>query len=260
MKKLIITIVTLFFVGGNVWGQIKLGQDIDGEAAGDMSGHSISLSPDGNRLAIGAPNNDGNGVDAGHVRVYEWQGGGWTQMGSDIDGEAASDRSGYSVSFSADGSRLAIGAPYNGGAGHVRVYEWKGGAWTQMGADIEGWRGGDRFGWSVSLSGNGNILVIGAPFFDSAPSATDNGYVSIYEWQGGAWITGGLGLMVGLEGDQKGNSVSLSADGNRMALGAPGYDGRSGGILQCWFCTSIFAEEAGFLGKGRLRYRGVVKR
>ena len=49
----------------------------------------------------------------------------WTQQGSDIDGEAAGDESGRSVSLSSDGSTVAIGAPYsvNGtAAGHVRIY------------------------------------------------------------------------------------------------------------------------------------------
>ena len=40
-------------------------------------------------LAVGAYGNDGTGSNAGHVRVYEWSGGSWTQIGSDIDGEAA---------------------------------------------------------------------------------------------------------------------------------------------------------------------------
>ena len=49
--------------------------------------------------------------DAGHVRVYEYSGGAWTQLGDDIDGEAAGDQSGFSVSLSSDGTRVAIGAP-----------------------------------------------------------------------------------------------------------------------------------------------------
>ena len=34
--------------------------------------HSIEFSPDGNTLAVGAPWNDGNGSDSGHVRVYRF--------------------------------------------------------------------------------------------------------------------------------------------------------------------------------------------
>ena len=40
-------------------------------------------------VAIGAYGNDGNGSDAGHVRLYAWDGSSWVQRGSDIDGEAA---------------------------------------------------------------------------------------------------------------------------------------------------------------------------
>ena len=66
----------------------QLGGDIDGEAAEDQSGISVSLSSDGTIVAIGADGNDGNG-SSGHVRVYQNISGTWTQLGSDIDGEAA---------------------------------------------------------------------------------------------------------------------------------------------------------------------------
>jgi Flp pilus assembly pilin Flp len=90
------------------WTQI--GSDIDGEAVLIISGRSVSLSSDGSILAIGAWGNDGSGLNAGHVRVYENLSGTWTQVGSDIDGEAAGDLSGFSVSLSDDGLTLAIGA------------------------------------------------------------------------------------------------------------------------------------------------------
>ena len=52
-------------------------------------------------VAIGAPGNDANGgKSAGHVRLYAWSDGDWLQRGSDIDGEAAGDGSGFSVSLS----------------------------------------------------------------------------------------------------------------------------------------------------------------
>ena len=106
---------------------MQLGAVIDGEAARDHFGESVSLSADGDRVAIGARSNDDNGPSAGHVRVYTWSGTAWVQLGADIDGEAAANASGHSVSMSADGSRVAIGAPYNDDngsrAGHVRVYQ-----------------------------------------------------------------------------------------------------------------------------------------
>ncbi|MEZ4914982.1 MAG: hypothetical protein R2798_13085 [Chitinophagales bacterium] len=112
---------------GSTW--VQVGADIAGEAAGDHSGWSVSLSADGSRLAIGARDNDGNGADAGQVRVYIWNGSTWVQIGADIDGEAAGDWSGYAVALSADGSRVAIGAKFNDGngadAGQVRVFEFQ---------------------------------------------------------------------------------------------------------------------------------------
>ena len=74
--------------------QTQKGQDIDGEAANDRSGTSVSLSSDGTMVAIGAPGNDGSGNDAGHVRVYSFNSGTmmWEQKGQDIDDEAANDQ------------------------------------------------------------------------------------------------------------------------------------------------------------------------
>jgi hypothetical protein len=112
----------------------QVGDDIDGEAANDRSGISVAMSADGKRVAIGAVfNKDENGRSSGHVHVYDLNEdeGKWTQVGDDIDGEAANDRSGITVAMSADGTRVAIGAQYNKGengskSGHVRVYEVRG--------------------------------------------------------------------------------------------------------------------------------------
>ena len=98
--------------------------------ANDQIGRSVSLSSDGTTVAIGAPYNDGNGSNSGHVRIYAWNGAtsAWEQQGADIDGEAAGDQSGRSVSLSSDGTTVAIGAIYNDGngsnSGHVRIYGW----------------------------------------------------------------------------------------------------------------------------------------
>ena len=101
---------------------VQKGSDIDGEAAGDESGISVSLSSDGTIVAIGANKNDAGTGDAsddrGHVRVYEYSNNSWSQLGSDIDGEEEDDESGTSASLSNDGSIVAIGAPYNRGPSH----------------------------------------------------------------------------------------------------------------------------------------------
>ena len=149
--------LAVFADGSGAWSQV--GSDIDGEAASDESGWSVSMSSDGTRVAIGARGNDG---DAGHVRVYSESSGSWSQVGSDIDGEAASDQSGYSVSMSSDGTRVAIGARMNGAAGHVRVYSESGGSWSQVGSNIDGEAASDQSGYSVSMSSDGTRVAIGA--------------------------------------------------------------------------------------------------
>jgi len=156
----------------------QLGIDIDGESAGDDFGNAISLSSDGTRVAIGAPFNDGNGSDSGHVRIYDWddENNRWVQVGSDIDGEAAYDFSGNSVSLSSDGTRVAIGAS-NGNL--VRIYDWNGEAWVQAGSDIDGEDLSDQSGRAVSLSSDGARVAIGAPYNDSG-GVRDSGHVRLY--------------------------------------------------------------------------------
>jgi Flp pilus assembly pilin Flp len=211
-------------ISGN-WSQI--GADIDGEVSADWSGHSVSLSSDGSTVAIGADSNNGNGTNAGHVRVYKNINGTWTQVGVDIDGEAIGDRSGWSVSLSNDGSTVAIGAIYNDGsstnAGHVRIYKNINGTWTQVGADIDGEGIGDRSGWSVSLSSDGSVVAIGAPNNDD--DGTNAGHVRIYKNISGTWTQVGSDIDGEAADDYSGSSVSLSSDGSIVAIGARGNDG-----------------------------------
>ena len=61
---------------------LQIGNDIDGEAADDQSGSSVSVSSDGTIVAIGAKYYDGNGLNSGHVRVYQYDGSQWTQIGA----------------------------------------------------------------------------------------------------------------------------------------------------------------------------------
>ena len=219
--------VRVYRWSGTNW--VQIGADINGEAADDYSGGSVALSFEGNRVAIGASGNDGNGTDSGHVRVFQWSGTAWTQLGNDIDGEAAKDYSGNmgSLALSSDGSRVAIGAFGNddngNSAGHVRVYQWSGTAWTQLGIDIDGEAAGDWSGKSVALSPDGTRLAIGATRNDS--NGEESGQVRVYQWSGTAWTQLGGDINGTLAGDAFGSSVSLSSNGNRLAIGANGHDG-----------------------------------
>jgi FG-GAP repeat len=207
---------------GSQWTQV--GSNLDGEAAYDSFGYSVALSSDGTRVAIGAPSNDENGDYSGHVRVYDWTGSLWTQVGSDLDGEAAYGSFGSSVALSSDGIRVVIGAPRRGGLngdnyGRVRVYDWTGSQWMQVGSNLDGASAEDRFGWSVALSSNGTRVAIGAPSFRGS------GDVRIYDWTGSQWAHVGSDLDGEAAGDEFGSSVALSSNGTRVAIGAIYNDG-----------------------------------
>jgi hypothetical protein len=220
--------VRVFEFRSDTW--FQLGSDINGEAANDASGWSVSLSADGSRVAIGATNNDGTGSNAGHVRVFEFRSDTWFQLGSDINGEAANDAMGSSVSLSADGSRVAVGARLNDGtgvdAGHVRVFEFRSDTWFQLGSDINGEAANDASAESVSLSADGSRVAIGARFNDG--TGANAGHVRVFEFRSDTWFQLGSDIDGEAAEDRSGSSVSLSADGSRVAIGAANNDGTAG--------------------------------
>ena len=175
----------------------------------DHSWYSVSMSSDGTRVAIGALGNDGGDSKAGHVRVYEESGGTWTKVGDDIDGEAVNDYSGDSVSISSDGTRVAIGAHRNDGAGskagHVRVYVESGGTWTQVGDDIDGEAANDYGGYSASISSDGTR----GDRRSLIPGDSNAGHVCVYEESGGTWTKVGDDIDGEAANDYSGDCIDI---------------------------------------------------
>ena len=105
----------------NTWTQ--LGQDIDGDSAGDILGSALSLNAIGNTIAIGAPRNRGADLVfdnlpyqnyLGEVKIYELNSSQqWVLKGSSIVGTDENTRIGASVSLSGDGNRVAFGSGAN---------------------------------------------------------------------------------------------------------------------------------------------------
>ena len=89
-------------------------------------GSAVSINSNGDKIVVGAQNNDGTASNAGHVRVFAWNGSSWNKASSDIDGESGSDQFGYSISMNSAGNVIAAGSYGNDGtasnAGHARVY------------------------------------------------------------------------------------------------------------------------------------------
>lgn len=220
--------VRVFSWDGMSW--VQKGGDLEHEAWADSSGAAVSM-PDANTVAIGAPRNDDGGSDAGHVRVYAWNGNEWEQKGADIDGENGGDYSGWSVSMP-EPNTVAVGAPWNysamGVTGHARVFEWAGGEWSQKGADIDGEAHGDVSGWSVSMP-DANTVAVGARTNDG--SDINSGHARVFEWNGAAWQQKGSDIDGEAAYDNAGWAVSMP-DPNTVAVGAILNDGNGGGSGQ----------------------------
>ena len=212
---------------------IQMGQDLDGEADADYFGWEVVLSADGKTVAGGAPNNDGVGHNAGHVRVYTFDESlnTWLQLGEDLDGGDAGDDFGSAVSLSADGRTIAAGGWMNNGngkeSGFVRVhrYDNERKTWLQLGKHLYGEAAGDRFGRSVALSADGHILAAGG--LENDVKGSSSGRVRIYQYNSetNVWLQLGQDLDGASAGDKFGVSVSLCNDGHTVAAGSLDSDG-----------------------------------
>jgi hypothetical protein len=201
--------------------------NIEGATSLEGSGYSVAIDDTGNTIAFGVINHsNSSGDSAGCVRVFRYVDNNWTQLGTDIFGEAAQDQFGWSVSLNNVGNILAIGSQLNDGngtdSGHVRVYSWDGSTWNQLGSDIDGTSAVSATGWSVSLDATGNVLAIGAPNSDSITNGTFAGKVNVYDFNSitQQWEQRGASIEGDSTDDLSGISVSMSNDGNTVAVGA----------------------------------------
>ena len=167
--------------------------------AGDLFGTSVALAADGDTLAVGASQERSNAtniggdqannskVEAGAAYVFRrdpWNV--WAQEAY-VKASNTNDHNffGTSVTLAGDGSLLAIGAFNEGssakgvggdqtnelayGFGAVYVYRrvlmntWTPAAYVKASNSD----GGDSFGSSVALSGDGNTMAVGAPLEES---------------------------------------------------------------------------------------------
>ena len=128
---------------------------------------------------------------------------------------------GQSITLSDDGNILVIGAPDAvGKSGIVRIYELKDDSWVESGF-LTGRSAGDQFGSAVALSSDGKVLAISEPSFNNKAGNvrtylySPSGYVPLEELQGEN------------VSDKFGTAISLSSDGQRLAVGVPHHTNNS---------------------------------
>ena len=266
------------------------------EAGGsDLFGSAVVL--DGNRLVVGAKGDDGSGnfnLDQGAFHFYTFSdavfnGGTWEgTLGSGYSGgknvtfpfNTASDSPSDRLGVSVNGTRIAIGLPYDDGfgdslwdSGAVFLYSFASSDFDSgilegiIGSGYTGGKninlsgmlgGGDLFGQSVSL--DGNRLAVGAPYDDgNANVLTNSGAVYLFSFSDSLFSGGVLESRIGrnYSGGKNYNPTNLtggsdyfgwdvSLDGNRLAVGAYGDDGlanargASGAAYLFSFADSLF--------------------
>ena len=239
--------VTVYQNMGGTW--VQLGDDITGD--GEFFGNGLGLSANGLRVAVGA---DGSINATGSLRVFDFVGANWTQVGETIVGEAG-DRIGSSIDISDDGSIVAVSAIGNedmgGGSGAARVYRDTGGSWTQVGDDLNG-TPLNRFGSSLALSSDGNILSVGG-FGDGFPAAIgadgtiipgEGPSARIFRNENDDWVQ--LGRVFGERGSFFGLQSDLSGDGLTLAVGAQSFDdsGFDRGLVRAFDLEPLFVIHA----------------
>lgn len=159
-------------------------------------------------------------LNSGHVRVYRYDEDGkiWKLLGQELNGREAEVQAGYSVSISQNCTNVAFGSEVTySDNGTVDVFNFNevDGEWLQVGQSIVGQTSGDRAGFSISLSGEGSRIVVGAPHYQRR-----QGYVKVYDFNGTAWEQLGESLTED-DADLTGYSTSISRDGRRVMFGSP---------------------------------------
>ena len=200
----------VYLRSGGVWTEQQKLTASDG-AAWDYFGVGVGIS--GDTLVVGANEDDDMGNQSGSAYVYVRSGGVWTEQQKITASDGASgEEFGYSVSISGD--TLVVGAYRSDdkgpGSGSAYVYVRSGGVWTEQQKLIASdGAGSDKFGYSVSISGD--TLVVGA-FLDD-DDGTDSGSAYVYVRSGGAWTEQQKIIASdGASGEEFGTSVAISGD------------------------------------------------
>jgi hypothetical protein len=216
----------VFTKSGGAWSQQGSKLFGSGAIGSANQGTSVALSTDGNTLVVGGPNDNSS---AGAAWVFTQSGGVWSQQGSKLVGSGAvnspdSAEQGSSVALSADGNTLVVGGYLdNSVSGAAWVFSRSGSAWTQQGSKLVGSGAvnnpdGTGQGFSVALSADGNILVVGG-YLDNSVS----GAAWVFTRSGSVWTQQGSKLVGATDTGPafQGFSVALSADGNTLSVGGP---------------------------------------
>ena len=215
----------IFRWSGTSWSEQQKIQASDKQVS-DEFGHSVAISENGNTAIVGAWFEDAVvGVNtallAGAAYIFTWSGTTWSeQQKIQASDKQAADRFGISVSISGDGNTAIVGAENEGTTGSAYIFTWSGTTWSeQQKIQASDKQASDYFGYSVSISGDGNAAIVGASREDTGGG--DAGAAYIFTRSGTSWSEQQkIQASDKQASDYFGNSVAISENGNTTIVGA----------------------------------------
>jgi hypothetical protein len=160
--------------------------------------------------------------------AYQVTGSGWDAGVKLVASDAAAyDRFGGAVAISGDGNTAIVGAYFDDvtytDQGSAYIFTYSGGTWDAGVKLVHPTpAASDQFSYdnAVAISGDGNTVIVGAPYDDDG--GTNSGSAYVFTRSGGTWNAGvRLVASDGAANDWFGNSVAIAEDGNTALVGAP---------------------------------------
>ena len=229
-----------------LWNQIGLDISNIVPTIDSSNNKGIAISNDGKVVAVSSCTFDlANATHVGIVYVYTISYNelsyNWLPLGNTIVG-VSGDELGYSLALSSNGKIVAASSLYNDSSGNnsgqVKVFELSNNLWSPRGNVINGKPIINyQSGYSINLSGNGNIISISS---FKGSSDLSYGEVRVYELStNNIWIQKGSDICGTVIGESHGFSSSLSLDGLTLALGSNvGFNNNIGKVNVYRFTTN----------------------
>ena len=172
-------------------------------------GYSVDITDDGTTILAGTPAANGG---VGYASVYEYDGANWND--TPLLSSYADFTYGWSVAINGAGDTAVIGAPRAFGlVGYACAFKKVGGVWgPEIPLGSTATSPVAFFGYSVSVSADGNTAVVGAPNARYAAVYTFNGFY----WDPAVVLSTSLPASVNF-----GWSVYMAPTGDTVIVGAP---------------------------------------
>lgn len=205
----------------------------------DNIDYGASVSMDGTLLATGSP---GYSEGSGAVQTFQKIGTNWEAMNTEFNTDAQAFGQAVDISVGSRRTSMIVGAPrtvddqdFDLPFGSVHYYEMGDSGWAVVGSplrpDITPLESNGEFGSAVAVAADSRRIAVGGPSISLDPDNIDNGRVFTYEYDGSAFIPLADPINGPDPGDRFGFVVTMTSDGSRLLIGAPGPEGSAAGAI-----------------------------